>query len=317
MDISEDESQLASGDRAALHTLEQAARRRSAGPMPRRPRWMAWLSWVGGVAWLAAGIPMATQPHLHFAGLGFAVAGLLILPPIVSGLRKHLPFLRPTLAPPLVSMVAFFGFGIPLHAALDAPAPPTVAPAPATQAAVAPPPAKAADTPSDPAQDAESYIAELQKMILPVVEEPSGKGPYPEPEMRGRMGDIEFWNRHLAKGRAMTMTPEQRAVVDRFEASLKAKQITEFPKLRAAYRAQAKKKLWVNDVDVSGSGRNIEFVGAMFAAHKNIADAMATLNADLNQYRFGRATYMWMRDGEFSYYDLKTPKDGDLVVPQS
>lgn len=109
--------------------------------------------------------------------------------------------------------------------------------------------------------------------------------------------------------------------VRRLGKTLKAKVInlqkSEFPKLRKAYGAILKEKLWVENINVKtiGTGYTIlEFEGGVFASNKNIQDTQETFRDMLNQLRFKRTNYKWYEyDDEYTYYSMKTGKDSDLV----
>ena len=99
---------------------------------------------------------------------------------------------------------------------------------------------------------------------------------------------------------------------------LKSIQIKEFPILRKTYVEVSKAELWVNDIDVSGSGTNttcINYAGHIFAANANKQDFQDKLHAIMNELRFKKSTYRWYKGAdEYTYYTIDSPGDGDIVV---
>lgn len=80
------------------------------------------------------------------------------------------------------------------------------------------------------------------------------------------------------------------------------------PQLRKQYVSIIKDKLWENDIDVktTNGGKDIWFIGAIFAAHKNIKDFEAQTEENLKALGFHRAYYRWVDSdlAEYTYYDL-------------
>lgn len=102
------------------------------------------------------------------------------------------------------------------------------------------------------------------------------------------------------------------------ENLLKSIQMKEFPILRKTYVEVSKAELWVNDIDVSGSGTNttcINYAGHIFAANANKQDFQDKLHAIMNELRFKKSTYRWYKGAdEYTYYTIDSPNDGDIVV---
>lgn len=96
-----------------------------------------------------------------------------------------------------------------------------------------------------------------------------------------------------------------------------ALQKIEFPKMRKNYGEILKKKLWSQDISVSTKNTGhttLEFIGGIFASNQNKQDFQETLNDILRQLRFKRVNYKWYKyDDEYTYYSMKTEKDGELV----
>lgn len=80
------------------------------------------------------------------------------------------------------------------------------------------------------------------------------------------------------------------------------------PQLRKQYVSIIKDKLWENDIDVktTNGGKDIWFIGGIFAAHKNIKDFEAQTEENLKALGFHRAYYRWVDSdlAEYTYYDL-------------
>lgn len=90
-------------------------------------------------------------------------------------------------------------------------------------------------------------------------------------------------------------------------------QVKEFPLLRKKYVEFAAAKMWENDITVTGSGTNINFVASYFATNKNIKAAQEAIGSTLEKLRFKRTTYRWYKGAsEYQYYDIESKKDTDL-----
>ena len=314
MTISNDQSSEPVADQTTSDAMSAGASERSIGEPTARQRWAYWLSWLFSLLLLFRGGQAVLNPPEEAppgTAAAMIVAGLVIMPPVVVRLRRAIPFLRPVWTPPVVSccviaITAVTGIALTTPSKDGSGTPSTVAlSSPLSEPLVNPPAAEEA---------AAKYVREVEAILLPVVEEPSGVGLYSEREMWGRLGDIEFWSRRIDEGRALNLNSEQKKTLARFEASLKAKQITEFPKLRAAYRNHAKETLWSKNVDVYGSGRMIEFVGGVFASRQNMLDALDPIREPLTRLRFTEARFRWIRNGEGARFPIESPGDGEIVV---
>jgi hypothetical protein len=87
--------------------------------------------------------------------------------------------------------------------------------------------------------------------------------------------------------------------------------------MRKEYGNLVAKTLWEHDIDVKVYGQSygtIEFVGALFAANKNIKDTHATLFEMLKLLRFDRANYKWYEyDSNYSYYTIESNADNEII----
>lgn len=95
-------------------------------------------------------------------------------------------------------------------------------------------------------------------------------------------------------------------------------QSKEFPLLRKKYAEIVKNKMWESDIDVKLGGSNnttLNFTGGVFAANKNKGDFQNELNEILTMFRFKKTIYRWYKgEDEYTYYDIKAPKDTEPVI---
>lgn len=91
-----------------------------------------------------------------------------------------------------------------------------------------------------------------------------------------------------------------------------------FPKMRDAYGPAVRKALWENDMGARTIGKGyriIEIWGGAFAANRNKQSFQDGVQGVLYKLRFNQSRYRWYKEAdEFTYYDMDTPADGDLVV---
>lgn len=94
-------------------------------------------------------------------------------------------------------------------------------------------------------------------------------------------------------------------------------QTKNFPLMRKSYLDHIKDEMWRNDIDVSIEGKSkttLNFTGGYFASNRN-KEEFQTLQQDmLELLRFKRVNYRFTKyDDEYNYYDVKSPKDGDVL----
>lgn len=87
--------------------------------------------------------------------------------------------------------------------------------------------------------------------------------------------------------------------------------------MRKSYLDHIKDEMWRNDIDVSIEGKSkttLNFTGGYFASNRN-KEEFQTLQQDmLELLRFKRVNYRFTKyDDEYNYYDVKSPKDGDVL----
>lgn len=102
----------------------------------------------------------------------------------------------------------------------------------------------------------------------------------------------------------------------RLKRTLIYRQRVEFPKIRKEYAAIIKKKLWVNDINVSIWGKRynyLTFTGGDFAANKNKQDFETAIEPIATKFRFNAIKYKWYEDDDNpkTYY-LGSLSDSDF-----
>lgn len=133
-------------------------------------------------------------------------------------------------------------------------------------------------------------------------------------EMAIQVAVFKAWATKISEAKASgdPAAKKEAATLKSVAAKMQAK---EFPRMRAAYVKMLKEKLWENDIVVSKVGNaTIQFTGGLFAANKNIKDFHTTIHDQIEPLRFRQAQYKWYSgDDEFTYYDIKVPKDSELI----
>ncbi len=107
--------------------------------------------------------------------------------------------------------------------------------------------------------------------------------------------------------------PEIKALGKKAKANLAAIQKKEFPMLRKAFSRSVRETLWEEDIEVAMSGKNITLTGVLFAANKNIKVYQESLYNMYEALRYNRVQYRWVEGADYTYYDMKPPKDTEIV----
>ena len=119
----------------------------------------------------------------------------------------------------------------------------------------------------------------------------------------------------VIEGERSTSTENNRLALE-LRKKLVAKQVSEYPKIRQAYAEIARKALWQEDIDVTLSGPNdttLTLVGAVFASNKGIASLQVNLEKVLEELRFKRVNYKWIKHEEdYQYFDVNSVSDSEL-----
>lgn len=286
---------------------------------PSERRWATPLSWGFGLLWIGAAIVALFEPDASPALFVAVLAGVLILPPVVSRLRLRIPAFRPFWAPPVIALALHLAVGGAMKWATSS----TVITAnPVAVAEATKPEAKKATVDPEAQRIVAEYAAKdpgerfvdlINSQLLARVANVSTSAPSSMPEVWSRLGEIEALAVQVREGRATAMSEAQKKSLAKFEESLASKQATVFPVLRKAYRGFSKAELWEKDIQVLGSGRAIEYVGVTFARNANIKAVHEEISRDLKRLRFETATYRWIRDGDGARYSLQAPRDREIV----
>lgn len=115
--------------------------------------------------------------------------------------------------------------------------------------------------------------------------------------------------------------PEVISLVNQLESKASALQVKEFPLIRKTYAEIMAKEMWTNNIEVEsvgGSHKTIQLTAGMFANNANKAEAHQAIVESLKIFRFTQANYKWYKyDDEYTYFEIESPSDGDLVVIKS
>lgn len=123
-----------------------------------------------------------------------------------------------------------------------------------------------------------------------------------------RIAAYEETARVLEEHPVSGMKPDALRARRELSQALASRQATDFPVLRRAYGKLMRDTLWENDVEVvvQGEGaRTIRFIGALFAANRNIAATQQGASDQLAKLRFSRSQYEWYRGSPAPSYSLE------------
>jgi hypothetical protein len=125
------------------------------------------------------------------------------------------------------------------------------------------------------------------------------------------------WAKNIEEAKSSD-NDEIKKLGEKLEIKVKNIQIKEFPILRKSYCKAIYQKLWIENIETSilGKGnKTIQFTGGIFANNKNKQETQNTLSDILRQFRFKRVNYKWYEyDDDFTYYEIDTPNDDELVT---
>ena len=85
-----------------------------------------------------------------------------------------------------------------------------------------------------------------------------------------------------------------------------------FPLARKMYYNNAKEKLWEKNIEVKLSGRDITFIGYMFADNGTIKATYEEVRQELEDLRFKTVGFRWYEGGDGAYWKLNVKNDGDI-----
>ena len=121
----------------------------------------------------------------------------------------------------------------------------------------------------------------------------------------------------ITEAKQLDLTKDEMRIVSKYKQSLIRYQIQCFPLLRRKFTSFYADALWNDDVTVktSGSGnRAINFTGGLFVANRNKKDFLELALPNLRAMRFTEAKFRWYEDSESTYWELGSPKDGEIAV---
>ncbi len=125
------------------------------------------------------------------------------------------------------------------------------------------------------------------------------------------------WTLLYEEGASLPLDDEGNKLRRQFRDAVVKTQVSAFPKLRDAYGPAMSKQLWEADGSAKtfGTGyRTVEIVNVAFAANRNIKEIQTQMQENFIMLRFTRAQYKWFKQAsEYQYYDMKPPKDSDIV----
>jgi hypothetical protein len=124
--------------------------------------------------------------------------------------------------------------------------------------------------------------------------------------------------RLIQKAQAEELTEDESAQVKALRRALSARQRQTFPIMRSSFGPIVSKELWISDLSAVTFGKRysvIQFVGATFAAHANIANAQEVMHGLLMRLRFKQSRYKWYSEADkYSYYTIASPADDDIAI---
>ena len=129
---------------------------------------------------------------------------------------------------------------------------------------------------------------------------------------------FQVWASMVEEAKDLSLSQEDRALVEQFRAGAIKTQTWALPKIRDAYGPHIRKLLWEKDVTAKTFGdgyRTVEFAGGVFAANRNIKVFNDELWETFRILRFKQVRYKWFKEAtEYTYFDIEGPDDSDLVV---
>jgi len=175
------------------------------------------------------------------------------------------------------------------------------------------------ETLKEPEKDPEQELKEqLEREIKSLSEKKFNGSTYRESVQSIQMEIVLFnvWAGIIK--RAENSTDEMNKKLGKqLRSKVKSIQVSEFPKLRKAYKDVIYDKLWLENIEtkISGKGNTtLELTGGMFASNKAKQQTQETLSEILKMLRFKRVNYKFTKyDNEYTYYAVETPMDSEIV----
>lgn len=129
---------------------------------------------------------------------------------------------------------------------------------------------------------------------------------------------FSVWATIAEEGETFDLNKNESELLKKFKAKISSVQSRSFPKLRDSYGPAIRQNLWEHDLSAKTNGkgyRNLEFVGAAFAANRNIKQFQETISNVVHQLRFKKVKYRWYKGAsEFTFYDVKSHNDRKLII---
>jgi len=125
------------------------------------------------------------------------------------------------------------------------------------------------------------------------------------------------WVKLIRKGEYHT-DPKIAAAAKKLKKAVIAAQVREFPKMRKDFAKVLAERLWEDNIKVSIKGKTsttLQYMGYVFANNASIKNMQESMPEVLNSLIFKRINYFWSEYiDEYTYYDMDTPKDSELVI---
>lgn len=129
---------------------------------------------------------------------------------------------------------------------------------------------------------------------------------------------FEEWTKLYDEGESLTLSEVEKKQRSAFRQALIKKQTSSLPQIRDLYGVALRKQLWEADGKAKTFGKGfktIEVINAAFAANMNIKQIHEQMYPTFARLRFNRSQYKWIdANVEYSYYEIKSPSDSDLVI---
>jgi hypothetical protein len=127
------------------------------------------------------------------------------------------------------------------------------------------------------------------------------------------------WAQIIEDGEALGLQGKSAALLEDFARAASRTQANALPKMRRAFaKLSTRETLWERDMSARSFGNRfgvIEFVGAAFAANRNIKAFNQEIWETLEILRFAKVQYKWFKQAdEYTYWPIKSLKDTQLII---
>jgi hypothetical protein len=133
------------------------------------------------------------------------------------------------------------------------------------------------------------------------------------------VGEVKTFNNTagVIKMGEASSNPEDQKLAKQLKEKLVSIQMEQFPAIRKAYGELSGKAVWEENITVTVSGQGgtiLTLAGGAFASNKNIGDTHKVVGPIAELLRFKRVNYKFIpSDPNYQYYDIDSPKDGEIV----